>query len=295
MSEAMKEQIHDTIISGVRLSYDVDRVLARETTPYQDLALIENERFGRVMLLDGASQVTTADEFIYHEMLAHVPLCAHPAARDVLIIGGGDCGLAEEVLKHEQLRRVVQVEIDPRVVDVSRHHLAEINAGVFEDPRFQLRICDGVAFLDGLHEQFDVVLVDSTDPIGAAAKLFTTNFYNAVRRALRVGGVVVAQAGVPFFQPTEFSAAVRNMAGAFEIVSCYLLASPSYFGGHLALTWGSDSLNPPSNEDPPRSEIAAMKLRYYTQKVASAAFVLPAYIQQLLDAALANSSSRKIA
>ena len=285
----MSERVHDTILKGVSLSYDANRVLSRNISPYQELVLIENQPFGRVLLLDGATQVTTADEFIYHEMMAHVPILSHGDVRDVLIIGGGDGGLAEEVLKHRSVRRVVQVELDACVVDVSRRYLGEINSGVFEDDRFQLHIGDGAAFIHGIDERFDLVLIDSTDPVGAATKLFTTSFYSAVRRCLRVRGLMVAQAGAPFVQPKEFTSAMRNLSKAFRMSGCYLLAAPSYFGGHLALSWASEStsLAITSLDDiRRRHSAAALKLRYYTPEVDRAAFALPAYIDELVRSAM---------
>lgn len=281
----MSERIHDTMLSGVSLAYDASRVLSRNVSPYQELVLIENQPFGRVLLLDGATQVTTADEFIYHEMLAHVPIFSHGDVRDVLIIGGGDGGLAEEVLKHKSIRRVVQVELDACVVDVSRRFLGEINSGVFEDERFQLHIGDGAAFIQGLDERFDLVLLDSTDPVGAAAKLFTASFYRAVRRCLRMRGLIVAQAGVPFVQPAEFESAMRNLSEAFRFCGCYLLASPSYFGGHLALSWASEgtALASTSLEQiRQRHTAASLDLRYYTPEVDRASLALPAYIDELV-------------
>jgi spermidine synthase len=278
----------ELIAPGLRVSYGVNRVLAQSSTPHQQLTLIENDQFGRVLLLDGVTQVTTADEFIYHEMLAHVPLLAHGDARDVLIIGGGDCGLAEEVLKHESVRRVFQVELDAAVVTAARRHLGSINASVFQDERFQLRIDDGVRFADGLTESFDVVLVDSTDPVGPGARLFSAELYRNIGRCLRMRGILAVQAGVPFLQGEAFSSTMRNLSSAFKSAGCYLLASPSYFGGHLAIGWGSDSLqaNGPSLELlAERMARSGLNLRYYSPEIHKAAFVLPPYI-----AALANGS-----
>ncbi|NLG77381.1 MAG: polyamine aminopropyltransferase [Xanthomonadaceae bacterium] len=289
MSERMSEVVHDTLDPTVRLSYGADEILVRTTTPYQDVVLLDNERFGRVLLLDGATQLTTADEFIYHEMLAHVPIFSHGDVRDVLIIGGGDCGLAEEVLKHKDIRRVVQVELDPCVVDLSRRYLDEINAGVFADERFQLNIHDGATFIDGMAERFDLVLVDSTDPVGDACKLFSAQFYKNVRRCLRMRGILVVQAGVPFLQPEDFSSAMRNLASVFRYPSCYLLASPSYVGGHLALGWASDSISPAAvslDVIKARHAKANLKLRYYTPEVDRAAFALPGYINDLFTEAI---------
>ncbi|HEY0939706.1 MAG TPA: polyamine aminopropyltransferase [Steroidobacter sp.] len=284
----------EQIARGIRLSYGVNRVLSQASTPHQELTLIENDQFGRVLLLDGVTQVATADEFIYHEMLAHVPLFAHGEARDVLIIGGGDCGLAEEVLRHEGVRRVFQVELDAAVVDAARRHLGAINAPVFSDQRFHLKIDDGVRFVDGLDERFDVVLVDSTDPIGPGARLFSAEFYRAIQRCLRPRGVLAVQAGMPFLQRTGFATTVANLSSVFQRSGCYLLASPSYVGGHLSLGWGSDSLRIDSVAlDVLEGRIArsGLNLRYYSAAIHRAAFVLPPYIAQLLPSRSVDQST----
>lgn len=275
----------EPVAPGVRIGYEVRQVLAQDRTEYQELILVENERFGRVLMLDGVAQMTSADEFIYHEMFSHVPLLAHGQAAEVLIVGGGDCGLAEEVLKHRAVRCVTQVEIDARVVEFSRRHLAELNAPVFADERFHLQIADGAAFVATSQQQFDVVLIDSTDPTGAAQVLFSREFYANVRRRLRPGGVLVVQAGVPFLQPHHFASTLHNLAGTFPMAACYLLATPSYFGGHLALGWASASLAPQDvaisllHE---RYATTGLKTRYYTPEVHQAAFALPAYIREML-------------
>lgn len=287
----MTDWTEELLAPGLRLSYGVNRVLAQTHTPHQQLTLIENDQFGRVMLLDGVTQVTTADEFIYHEMLAHVPLFAHGDVRDVLIIGGGDCGLAEEVLKHESVRRVFQVEIDVAVVSSARRHLGAINAAVFEDERFHLRIEDGVRFVDGLTESFDAVLVDSTDPIGPAAKLFSAEFYRNIRRCLRVRGVLAVQAGVPFLQREAFASTVSNLASVFKFAGCYLLASPSYIGGHLAIGWASDCLRldrPSVDRLEQRVAKSGLGLRYYSSAMHRAAFVLPPYIAEPVKGCIAR-------
>lgn len=278
----------EQLVRGVRLTYEVSRVLSQASTPHQELTLIENERFGRVLLLDGVTQVTTADEFIYHEMLAHAPLFAHGDARDVLIIGGGDCGLAEEVLKHQGVQRVFQVELDAAVVNAARCHLGAINASVFADDRFHLKIDDGVRFVDGLDESFDVVLVDSTDPIGPGARLFSKEFYRSIQRCLRTRGVLAVQAGVPFLQRAQFASTMSNLSSAFKCAGSYLLASPSYVGGHLAIGWGSDSVrmdSVPLEVLEERIARSGLSLRYYSAGIHRAAFVLPPYIAELTSQA----------
>ncbi|MBN8978359.1 MAG: polyamine aminopropyltransferase [Rhizobiales bacterium] len=286
----MSEQrwLTETAFANMRLSFEVTRVLQADQSPQQRIDLIENPLFGKVLMLDGATQVTSADEFIYHEMMAHVPILAHGAVRDVLIVGGGDCGLAEEVLKHPGITRVVQVEIDAQVVGFARNHFAEFNAAAFADPRFVIEIADGAAFVAATDQRFDVILIDSTDPIGAGAVLFTKSFYAGLRRCLRPGGIVVTQSGVPFVQRDEFTIAIRNLARVFPIAECYVLATPSYAGGHMALGWGSLDRDP---RDPPLEILAErasiLATRYYTPEVHRAAFALPRYILDAKIAAIA--------
>jgi spermidine synthase len=275
----------ETIIPSVRMSYKASRILARVKTAYQKAVVFENESFGRVLMLDDAVQTSTADEFVYHEMLAHVPLFTHAGAADVLIIGGGDCGLADEVLKHEAVRSVTQVEIDAKVTELAREYFADINGSVFSDPRFELHHGDGAAFVRTTEKSFDVALIDSTDPVGPGRVLFEPEFYAAVRKRLKPGGVLVVQAGVPFLQKHSFSMAMRNLASTFAVVDCYLLTSPTYFGGHMALGWASESLKPDSvslETLMERHAASGLKTRYYTPQVHKAAFALPPYIGEML-------------
>lgn len=278
----------ETAFANMRLSFEVTRVLREDQTPQQRIDLIENPLFGKVLMLDGATQVTSADEFIYHEMMAHVPILAHGAARDVLIIGGGDCGLAEEVLKHPAITRVVQVEIDAQVVEFAREHFAEFNASAFTDPRLHIEIADGAEFAATTDQRFDVILIDSTDPIGPGAVLFTKAFYTSLRRCLRPGGIVVTQNGIPFVQRDEFMDAMRNLAQVFQITDCYVLAMPSYAGGHMALGWGSVDRDPREPDvDVLTQRSSALATRYYTPEVHRAAFALPRYILDARIAAIA--------
>ena len=172
---------------GFRMTFAVERVLYEMQTEHQHLVLFEHKLFGKVLMLDGATQVTTRDEFIYHEMMTHVPILAHGRAREVLIVGGGDCGIAEEVLKHKSVARLTQVEIDASVVEFSKEHFPEFTGPVLSDQRFDLVIDDGMNYVAGTDRRFDVIIVDSTDPQGPGAVLFTHDFYAGCRRCLEIG------------------------------------------------------------------------------------------------------------
>lgn len=280
--------VSETLHDSIRLSFVADEVLHEETTGHHRLELVRNRLFGKVLLLDGAVQVTSADEFMYHEMMAHVPLTAHDDPADVLIIGGGDCGLAEEVLKHSRVKSLTQVEIDASVLDFSRRHFSEFNAPVFDDARWHVEIADGAGFVAQTERRFDVVLVDSTDPTGPGAALFTRAFYGNVRRVLKRGGIAVTQQSVPFLQRREFVAGFRALSAAFPTTRCYLVAVPTYFGGHMTLGWASDTAQRLDVDEQTLAQRAAgIETRYYTPAHHKAAFVLPRYIEEAVAEARA--------
>ncbi|MFW5833677.1 MAG: polyamine aminopropyltransferase, partial [Pseudomonadota bacterium] len=243
------------------------------------------EGFGQVLMLDGATQVTTADEYVYHEMMAHVPILAHGAVREVLIVGGGDGGLARRVLQHPGVARLTQVEIDPEVVRFAKAHLEPIHRGAFDDPRMDLVIADGLAYARETERRFDVVLVDSTDPVGPAAALIEVPFYRDLQRCLNPGGIVVTQSSVPFFQGELFQRSLGNLRRVFPAATCYMITVPTYFGGQMALGFsGAPAVDVATLEA--RYRAAGLATRYYAPDVHLAAFALPPYVRDLLaDAA----------
>ena len=195
------EWFEETLHAGWRQGIRVERVLYRDRTEHQDLMIFESLDWGRVLALDGVVQTTTGDEFCYHEMIVHVPILAHGDAREVLIIGGGDGGCLREALKHAAVARVTQVEIDAGVIDLSRRWLPTLSDGAFDHPKARVVIADGARFAAECRDRFDVVIVDSTDPQGPGAVLFTTPFYRDVRALLNPGGIMVTQCGNPSIRP----------------------------------------------------------------------------------------------
>src|SRR5262249_30784628 len=269
---------------GFRMTFQVERVLYETRTDPQNLVLFEQRHFGKVLMLDGATQVTTRDEFIYHEMMTHVPILAHGRAREVLVVGGGDCGIAEEVLKHVSVARLTQVEIDASVVEFSRQHFPEFTTPVLSDPRFDLVIDDGMNYVAQTERRFDVIIVDSTDPQGPGKVLFTRAFYAACKRCLNAGGVMVTQNGVPFFQPDELVASLGHFRALFADAACYVAAIPTYVGGHMAMGWATDdrALRHLSVETIAGRYAAAGRFAtgYWTPEVHAAAFALPRFIAE---------------
>ena len=284
----------ETLHDGIRFSFEASDVVFEERTEHQHLALIENDAFGRVLLLDEVVQVTTRDEFIYHEMMAHVPILAHGAAKEVLIVGGGDCGMAEEVLKHGTVGRLTQVEIDASVVEFSKTQFAAFNAPVFSDDRFDLVIDDGMKFVAETDRRFDVILIDSTDPIGPGEILFSCAFYEGCRRCLKPGGVLVTQNGVPFLQSDELVSSVSHFTALFADAYAYVIAVPTYIGGHMTLGWATDNADlrrVPVETLTQRFAATGLETRYYTPEVHAAAFALPRYILDDVEKGRASASA----
>ncbi len=275
----------ETLYDHWRQSFRVTREITRIQGPMQDIALFETPGFGRVLTLDGVIQVTTGDEFIYHEMLAHVPVYAHGAVRSVCVVGGGDGGMLRELLKHRSIERAVLVEIDAAVVEFCREHLPGVSNGAFDDPRTEIVIADGLDYMAGDGEKFDLIVIDSTDPIGPGGVLFTETFYRDCARRLTAEGMVVNQNGVPFLQGEEVSDTWRRRRPHFADLGYYLAAVPTYVGGFMALGWASASVRPRAESpDTLRARFAAAPVatRYYTPDVHKAAFALPPYVQELI-------------
>lgn len=272
----------ETLHAHWRQEFGDVRMLHAETTPFQKLEIFTTPGFGTVMALDGVIQTTTADEFVYHEMMVHPPMLAAEAVKRVLIIGGGDGGCLREVLKHP-VDSVTMVEIDAAVIAASKRFLPTLSAGAFDDPRARVIVGDGLAFIAETTETFDVILVDSTDPEGPGEVLFTEAFYADCARALAPQGVLATQCGVPFLQPAGVTASFRRLRAAFSDVTFTVCAVPTYVGGLMTLGWaakdpglrrlGVESL---------RIRAQAVSTRYYTPEVHLAAFALPGYIQELL-------------
>jgi len=255
----------------------MESVLYHWRTEFQDVLIFENATFGKVLVLDGIVQLTERDNHIYHEMIAHVPLMAHGSARDVLIIGGGDGGTLKEVLKHP-VESATLVELDGEVIDLSRRFLPEVSDGAFDDPRANVLVMDGTRYVAETEAMFDVIIIDSTDPMGPGEPLFTPAFYRACRRRLRPGGMIVVQSGAPFFQPDELEMVCRRLSGSFGGVRTYLAPVPTYAGGMLALVAAGDSrdaLRPKTDVLRRRFSVLESRTLYYTPEVHRAAFTLP--------------------
>lgn len=286
---AEKRWIAETLFDdmGFRMTYEVERVLYEVQTEHQQLVLFENKFFGKMLMLDGATQISSRDEYVYQEMMSHVPLFAHGNAKEVLIIGGGDCGIAEEVLKHRTVKRLTQVEIDESVIKFAKEHYPEFTKPVFADKRFECLIEDGFKYVGETDRRFDVIIVDSTDPQGPGAILFTKEFYSRCKRCLKKGGVLITQNGVPFLQSGELATTIRHFRKLFADATCYVAAIPVYVGGHLAMGFATDNKKlrqtPATVVAQRYRKAGSFKTKYWSPELHVGAFALPRFIADLVD------------
>ncbi|ADU52418.1 spermidine synthase [Thermaerobacter marianensis DSM 12885] len=267
---------------NLRISVRVRQVLHQERSAYQEVMVLDTVEFGRMLVLDDVIQTSQKDEFAYHEMMAHVPLFAHPDPRRVLVIGGGDGGVLREVLRHPTVEEAHMAEIDPQVVEAARRFLPELND--FDNPRARVFFTDGIRHVEEHPEAYDVIIVDSTDPVGPAVALFGTEFHRAVFRALRPGGIFVQQSESPFFNRDLIRRVQASLRSVFPVAGLYWGVVPTYPGGfwtYSVATRGTDPRRPREGA----WEAAGLRTRYYTPDVHRAAFALPPFVAELLEPA----------
>ncbi len=281
----MSKVFNETLYDALNQSFRIDKLYFEQKTDHQHLMIFHNAFLGRVMTLDGVVQTTEKDEFIYHEMMAHVPILAHGSARNVLIIGGGDGGMLREVARHSAVEQITMVEIDAAVVDMAKTYLPNHSDGAFDDARLELVIADGMDFARDTDKRFDVIISDSTDPIGPGEVLFTEDFYGQCKRILKPGGVIATQNGVPFFQIDEVLHTARRMGQHFADQTFYSAAVPTYYGGVMTFAWGSDDTSLRRHDIATlrqRFELSGIATRYYTPEIHQASFALPRYVLDAL-------------
>jgi len=273
---------YEALFNDVRLALE-GKLIYGEKTPYQNLQIYQTSRLGKILVLDKMTQTAEKDEFIYHEMVTHPLLLTHPRPEKVLIIGAGDGGVLREVLKHD-VKQAYLVEIDERVINLSIKYLPSLSKGAFSDKRTRLIIADGAQFIRQTREKFDVVIIDSPDPVGMAKVLFTRNFYVNIFSILGSSGMMIRQTGSTMFQPNELQENYRIMKKIFPFVTPQLAAVPTYIGGFFSFIIGSKKINPP---DVPYKLIAKryaksrLNTKYYNPDIHFASMKLPNYLRRV--------------
>lgn len=255
----------------------IKQTLHTEQTKFQKLDMIETEEFGNMLVLDGMVMTTKKDEFVYHEMVAHVPLFTHRHPEQVLVVGGGDGGVIREVLKHPTVKKATLVEIDGKVIEYSKKFLPEI-AGELDNPRVEVIVGDGFMHIAESQNKYDVIMVDSTEPVGPAVNLFTKGFYAGISKALKDDGLFVAQTDNPWFKADLIRDVQRDVKEIFPIVKLYIANVPTYPSGLWTFTIGSKQYDPLAVEE---SRFHNIQTKYYTKELHKAAFVLPRFVENL--------------
>ena len=269
--------------ADVYFSIRVDRQLCSVQSEYQRIDVFESKEFGRFMTMDGYMMLTEKDEFIYHEMITHVPMAVHPNPRQILVIGGGDGGAVRELLHYPSVESVDLVEIAPMAVEISRKYLP-FTACRLSDPKVRIFHEDGVQFVRGREDAYDVIIVDSTDPFGPGEGLFTGEFYGSCFKALRKDGIMVNQHESPFY-PDDAAAMQRSHKGiakSFPISRVYQAHIPTYSSGHWLFGFASKKYHP--TEDLRRETWSALDIptKYYNLNLHVGSFCLPNYVERLL-------------
>lgn len=274
----MEMWLKEEQIESAAMTYKVRETLVRRKTDFQDLAILDTEAFGRMLVLDGIVQTTINDEYVYHEMISHIPLFTHPNPKKVLVVGGGDGGAIREVLKHPSVEKAVLCEIDGVVVEECKKHLPEISCAL-DDSRCEVFIGDGIKYVHEHKNEFDVIIVDSTDPFGAAEGLFGGSFYKEIYECLTEEGIFIAQTETPFYLPEVVKSVFNDAKAVFPVTKLFMAAIPTYPSGYWSFTVGSKKHDP---ENADLSKAIDISTKYYTKKLHKACFTLPKYVEDLI-------------
>lgn len=266
---------------GISLSLEIEKVLYSKKSKFQQIDLFLTKNHGKMLVLDGIIQLTESDEFAYQEMLAHVPLFAHPNPENILVIGGGDGGILREIGRHECVKNIDFCEIDEEVIKVSKQFLPDLACG-FDDPRVNIMIADGSAYVQKQKNKYDIIIVDSSDPIGPGEALFEKPFYEGLKGALRQNGLIATQ-GESFFLHKECVVnLVKITKELFPVQAYSYFLVPTYPGGHIGICLGSlgPGLTKPARKMP---EEIQKQLKYYSPQIHEASFVMPYFAKKMFD------------
>jgi spermidine synthase len=257
-------------LPGLKISVQVKSIVYDTTTKFQKLAVYDTVELGRILVLDDVIQSTEIDEYLYHESLVHVPLFSHQNPENILIIGGGDGGSLREALRHPTVKEVTLVDIDDGVIDAAKRFMPNWSSG-YKDPRAKVVIADGLKFVEEAEPKYDVVIVDSTDPVGPGEALFKQDFYRSIRKALREGGMMVAQTECPLVMPELVRDIFQRISNVFPVTRLYTAPVPTYPGGWWSFTCGSLENDP---EVPVRTPDSSWNLKFYSPEIHARLFVL---------------------
>lgn len=266
--------------AGITLK--VTKTLYSGESEFQKIDVLETEAYGKMLLLDGLVMTTEQDEFFYHEMISHVPMISHPNPEKALVIGGGDGGTVREILKHPSIKEVVLCEVDGMVIDVSRKYFPSI-AGMVDDPKVKITVQDGIKYIKEQNKNFDVILIDSTDPLGPGVGLFTEEFYTNVKTALRENGIMVAQTESPIACQKDFKLINNLLKKVFRVVKPYFAPVPTYPGAYWSWTFCSENIIPSIKGDKILINQIEKTAKYYNTEIHNSAFAVPNFVKKLIS------------
>lgn len=268
---------------NVRFSIKIDKQLFSEQSEFQRIDIFESQEFGKVLALDGYLMLTEKDEYIYHEMIVHVPMCVNPNAKRVLVIGGGDGGAVRELVKYKSIEKIDLVEIDEQVVEACRLFLPQTASGL-DDSRVAFHYEDGLKFIRHVEDEYDLIIVDSTDPFGPGEGLFTKEFYGNCYKALHEGGIMVNQHESPFYQEDAYAMqrAHKRICHSFPISRVYQAHIPTYPSGHWLFGFAAKNRHPVKDVDWQAWKDLRIRCRYYNCHLHAGSFALPNYVEELL-------------
>jgi spermidine synthase len=268
---------------NVKFSIRVERQLYSGQSEFQRIDVFDSREFGRFLTLDGYLMLTEKDEFIYHEMMTHVPMAVHPDPRKVLVIGGGDGGVVRELTRYEKIEQIDMVEIDPLVVEIAKKYLPQ-TACRLEDPRVHIYYEDGLRFIRSADEAYDLIIVDCSDPAGPGEGLFTKEFYGSCYKALKEDGIMVNQHESPFYEEDAMTMqrVHKRIVGSFPISRVYQVHVPTFPAGHWLFGFASKKYHPVKDLDPVKWNMQGLSTRYYTTQLHAGAFALPHYVEEML-------------
>lgn len=279
----MSENFYKEITpAGFGIAIKVKEVLFSKQSPFQKVEIIDSDSaLGKILTLDDLMMTTEGDEYFYHEMIAHIPMMSHKCPKSILVIGGGDGGTVREVLKHNTVEKVVLCEIDGMVIDACKKYLPTI-AGELDNPKVEVLVQDAIEYIKNKENEFDIVLIDSTDPMGPGEGLFTEEFYTNVKKSLKKGGIVAAQSESPVVNKEEIKKMYTLLKKVFPITSTYTSPIPTYPGGYWAWAFCSEEVEPLSYIDDKRCEEITKTCKIYNKEYHLARFALPNFLKEIL-------------
>ncbi|AYN24837.1 polyamine aminopropyltransferase [Buchnera aphidicola] len=277
---------HEKLHRHIGQYFSIDKILYQKKNKYHDIVIFQNSIMGRIMVIDDVLQTTEKDEFIYHEMLTHVPIFYHGFIKKVLIVGGGDGGILREICRHNSIENITMVEIDINVIELCKKFFPRHSNNAYKDPRLKIVIDNGLNFIKTTKEKFDLIISDSTDPIGCGNDLFLSEFYLHCKNHLFENGIFVGQNGIFFLQKNNINQSYKKLKKYFNDVSFYQATIPSYYGGAMMFSWGTDNMdlrkiNATNLEQ--RIKNTQLSFNYYNSKIHISSFYLPEYIVNTLN------------